>query len=199
MGLFKKKVTPSEFGSGALYMAIEYLASDAGRSLGMRFPNFDGSNGWGNFLQQQNIAKPVQDLYLRHFAHSAFQAASTQFDNATSRAMTQGAMSLFKEKAIDGYDFAITFDTLAAAYRGEHQFCPRVEQLNNAEAQLPFLSIPDAGVLNAKYLIESFVIPQMPNSDAFLADFESYSLAVSSGIATVQRAFEHLLRSVKLR
>ncbi len=113
--------------------------------------------------------------------------------------MTQGAMTGFKDKTIDGYDFDTTFDTLAATYRGEREFGPVVEPLINVDAQLAFLPNSNVGVLNAKYIIESFVIPNMPNSDAFIDDFEGYSGTVSSSVATVQRAIDHLSRSFKVR
>jgi hypothetical protein len=48
-------------------------------------------------------------------------------------------------------------------------------------------------------MIESFVIPNMPNSDTFIDDFEVYSGTVSASIATTQRAIDHLSRSFKIR
>lgn len=196
MGLFKKRATPDEFGHAVLYLAVDWLEADAGQSLGMRFENFDGSEGWGKFLESQGISIPTQKLYFRHFAHCALQAASTQFDEATGRGITQGAMTGFKSK-IDGYDFETAYRTLAAAYRGEHEFAPRVEALQ-ATFEIPFLPDPDVGIYNAKYLLESFVIPNMPNSEAFVDDFELYSSTVSATVSTVQRAMEQLFRSFKL-
>ena len=106
-------------------------------------------------------------------------------------------MAGFKNK-IDGYDFETTYETLDAAYRGEHEFGPRLEPLSNFDAQLNFLPNPNVGVLNAKYLIESFIIPNMPNSEAFIDDFANYSGTVCATVGTVQRAMDQLFRSLKI-
>jgi len=111
--------------------------------------------------------------------------------------MTEGAtVGGFANKP-DGYDFVATYTTLEAAYSGQHKFGPRVEPLSNSEAQLTLLPNPNVGVLNAKYLIESFVIPNMENSKAFIDNFASYSGTVCSTIATVHRAIDHLSKSLK--
>jgi hypothetical protein len=49
-GLFKKQVTPVEFGQSIVHLSKDFLASDAGRSLGTQFENWDGSDGWEKFL-----------------------------------------------------------------------------------------------------------------------------------------------------
>ena len=111
--------------------------------------------------------------------------------------MTQGAMAAFVDK-LDGYDFELTYTTLEAVYRGQHKFDRRVEPLSNLKAQIHFLPNPNVGVLNAKYLIESFVIPNMNNSKTFIDDFEFYSSPFCVSIATVQRAMNQLFKSFKI-
>jgi hypothetical protein len=111
--------------------------------------------------------------------------------------MTQGAISAFTSKP-DGYDFGKTYTTLEAAYRGQHKFDWRVEPLNNLGAQFNWLPNPNIGVLNAKYLIESFVIPNMNNADAFISDFKGYSSTVFASVGTVGRAINQLSKSLKI-
>lgn len=66
------------------------------------------------------------------------------------------------------------------------------------DAQLMYLPNPNVGVLNAKYLMEVFIVRNMPNSEAFFDDFQGYSGTVSATIATVRRAMDHLFRSYKI-
>jgi hypothetical protein len=56
------------------------------------------------------------------------------------------------------------------AYGGQYRFDPNIEALSNSEAKLVFLPNPNAGVLNAKLLLESFVLPKMTNYPAFIYD-----------------------------
>ena len=200
-GIFKKKVTPGEFGGIVVKYANDILAGDALRSLGMRFENWDGSRGWGTFLESQGVSVPTMKLYSRLFTHSAIQAACTQFtrsDEATRRAITYGAaIEAFPNKP-DGYDFETTYTTLAAAYRWQHKFDRRVEPLSNSELKFPLLPNPDVGVLNAKYLIESFVIPNMKNSQSFIDDFYSYSITVCQGVGIVLKAAVHVSKWLKI-
>lgn len=198
LGLFKKKVTPGEFGHAALHLAGEFLFADAGRSLAMRFEDFDGSKGWTNFLERQGVPIPAQRLYNRLFAHCAFQAACTGFNYSTSRDVTEGAaIASFADKP-DGYDFGTTYNTLQSAYHGHHTFDTRVVLLSNFHAQLDNLRLPNAGVINAKYLIESFIIPNMKNSNSFIDEFESYSGTMCAAVATVSRAIDYQLNSLKI-
>lgn len=196
-GLFRKKAEPSEFGHAALHLATDFLSVDSGRSLGMRFDNFDASNGWLNFLERKSVSKETQIHYYRLFCHSSMQAACIQFDKRTRRDMTYGAMGSFANK-IDGYDIEITFSALEDVYSGKHKFQEEVAGLKNLKAQLTFLPKPSVGVLNAKFLIENFIFSHLQNSGAFIRDFEEYSGTVCVGVATIQRAFDHLFRSFKL-
>jgi hypothetical protein len=93
-GLFKKNVTPGEFGHGVVHIAGDWLSADAGRSLGTRFDNFDASGGWSNFLERRGVPLATQKLYYRLFAHCAIQAVCTQFAAGMRLAMTQGALRI---------------------------------------------------------------------------------------------------------
>ncbi len=200
-GLFKQKVTPTEFGQAILYLVEEFLASDAGRSLGMRFPNWldraDASEGWSPFLERNGVSVSIQKLNFILYTHCAIQAACTQFEEEVRREVTQGAIECFKKNII-GYDFKTTYNTLEAAYKGQHKFDQRIQPLSNPGATINFLPDPKVGVVNAKYLIEAFAIPRMPNGAAFLHDFQSYSSTVCASIGTVQRALDHLFKRVKI-
>jgi hypothetical protein len=70
--------------------------------------------------------------------------------------------------------------------------------LSNSDFQFPELPNPNVGVLTAKYLIESFVIANMANSNFFIDHFKSYSGTVCVAVGAVQMAIAQLLRSLKL-
>lgn len=79
-------------------------------------------------------------------------------------------MNAFSEQLAD-YNVGSTYNALESVYRGQYKFEPRVAPLSNPEASIHFLPDPKAGVLNAKYLVEAFVIPHMPNSSAIIDGF----------------------------
>lgn len=196
-GLFKKKVSAAEFGQGVMHLSHETIASDAGRALGTRFDDFDASNGWAKFLEQRGVSLPLQKLHFRLYAHCALQAAATQFGEQTARDLTSGAMSGFT-CGIEGYDFEPIYRTLANAYRGEHTFSPHVDVLCNPEAQMTFLPNPNAGVVAAKFLVESFILRYTSNQSAYINDFHGYSSTVCASIGTVRRAIHYLTKSCKI-
>jgi hypothetical protein len=196
-GLFKQKVNAKDFGYCIVDVEREIIAVEAGRSLGMRFDDFDATDGWSKFLEYKGMSIPIQKLHFRLFMHCGVQAAGTQFEANTRRAITQGAIAGFANKP-DGYDFETTYATLEAIYGGQHKFDQRVASLSNRGSQIHFLPNGNAGVSNAKYLIESFVIPNMKNSEAFIDDFQSYSSTVCATVGTVQRAINQLLSTMKI-
>lgn len=195
-GLFKKQITLVEFGQGIIQLVNETISSDCGRALGMRFENWDGSKGWSNFLQSRGISIPKQKLHYRLWTHATIQATCTQFDEAKRRTITQSAMEAFSEK-LPNYDLGSIYDALEAAYRGQYKFDPRLAPLGNPGAAIKFLPNPQVGLLSAKYLIEAFVFPHMPNSAAFIDEFHSYSSTVCASIGTVSRAVNHISKSFK--
>jgi hypothetical protein len=199
-GLFKKQITVAEFGQGIIHLANGPISSDCNRALAMRFAGWgdhDGSKGWSSFLERKGISIPIQKLHFRLWSHCAVQVTCTQFDGTMRRTITQSAMEGFSEK-LGGYDFATTYDALEAAYRGQYKFDPKVEPLNNPNATIHYLPNQRIGVLNAKYLVEKFAIPYMPNKSAFIDEFQSYSSTVCASIGTVSRAMNHILAKFKL-
>jgi hypothetical protein len=88
--------------------------------------------------------------------------------------------------------------TLEAAYRGQRKLDPMVNQLSNPDFQLAYLPNPNAGALNAKYLVEASVIPHTANRKAVIENFRSYSSPVCASIATVRRAMDQMFTKVKL-
>jgi hypothetical protein len=194
---FKKKVSVDQFGFGVLQFASSFVSTDCGRSLGMRFENYDASQGWSNFLQSVGVPIPALKLYHRLYTHSVLQTAFTQFDSAQRRMMTQGAMDGIQDRPAD-YDFLKIVNALETAYKGHYSFSPTVQSLANPEARLTFLPNPNAGVLAAKILVDTFVLPNMKNSRAFIDDFQGYSSTVCATIGTARRAIDDLLTKVKL-
>ena len=53
MAFFKRKATPEEFGQAITHLVKGPLSSDALRSLGTRFDDFDASSGWSVFLERK--------------------------------------------------------------------------------------------------------------------------------------------------
>jgi hypothetical protein len=60
------------------------------------------------------------------------------------------------------------------------------------------MAYPKAGIIAAKYLLDSFVIPNMKNSNAFIDDFRLFSSTVIATVATAHRAMEQLSTKVKI-
>ncbi len=199
-GLFKKQITEAEFGQGIIELANGPISSDCNRALGMRFAFFeaiDASNGWSSFLERKGVSLSTQKLHFRLWTHCAIQGTCTQFGEGKRRTVTKSAMEAFSEKR-DDYDFDVTYNALEAAYRGQYKFDQRVEPLSNPDATIRFLPNPKAGVVNAKYLVEAFVFPRMPNSTEFIDHFHSYSSTVCASIGTVTRAMDHISKSFKI-
>lgn len=197
-GLFKKQITPQEFGHALFEWTWEFLSTDCGRAIGMAmFNDFDARGGIANFLTGKGIPLEKQKLHFRLYTHCTIQAACTPLSEPMRRAITGGAITGGFKSSPD-YDFEKTYTTLEAAYRGQHKFDARVEQLKNLDAQLAFLPNPNAGVLNAKYLVEAFAIPYLENRNLLIENFRTYSSPVCSSIATVRRAIDQMLTKVKL-
>lgn len=199
-GLFKQKITPEEFGFTATKWANDFLVQDAAVSLGTLFDDFwdrDQSLTPAQYLERHGIPPSKTHLYIRTFAHCSVQAASTQLDQDMGRAVTRGAMTGFKETP-QGYDFETTYDALDTLYRGCHHFPPRIEALDRPDYYWPILPNPKAGVLNAKYLVEQFVISYVNNTKIFDGGFSLFSGKVGAGLDVVLRAMTQISKSAKL-
>jgi hypothetical protein len=59
-------------------------------------------------------------------------------------------------------------------------------------------SYPYASVLNAKCLIETFVMPYMSNRSRFIDDFKGYSSNVCATVGTLRRAMDQIAKSYKM-
>jgi hypothetical protein len=194
---FKKTITPSEFGSAIVSYTVDFLAADAIRSFATRFEEAGPANNWPTFLEEQGVSRTAQTFYFRLFMHCTVQAAGTQFGERVRRGITEGAIATFKEKP-SGEEFDRTYADLEAIYRGQHQFHSTLEVLENSEMQLSFLPNPNIAVLNARYLLERFVLPNVRDSTGFITDFVGYSGTLGSSLATVQRAINQLLGAHKI-
>lgn len=163
----------------------------------MRFENWDASNGWSKFVESRGVSIATQILYYRMWTHAAIQTFCTRFDEGKRRAVTQAAMGIFS-KTIEGYDFGTTYGALEEANRGNHKFEPKIGALTNPDRAIRYLPNPQAATQSAKYLIQAFVVPYMPNAPAFINDFRSYSGTLGASIGTVARAVDHISSKFKV-
>jgi hypothetical protein len=197
---FKKKITPEEFGRTALKLSNEFLVNDAAVSLGLLFDDFwdrDKAEQGEQFLERHGIPAPKQNLYIRTFAHCAVHAASTKFSQEVGKAIALGAMTGYA-KTPAGYNFEATCGALEAVYRGRHKFDRRIEVLSNPGFDFTILPYPNAGILNAKYLIENFVLSLVNNTYVLDDSFGAFSGKVCQGLNIVLRAMGQLSKSTKL-
>jgi hypothetical protein len=185
---FKKSVTPDEFGQAVLSYANDPIIADATRSLGERFDDYDRSKGWKPVFQANDVPIPTVRLYHVFYSHAVLQTHFNSF--ASGREMTRGAMANFTARPA-GYEFGKVFDDLEATFKGQYEFDPGVDSLRNPEAPAP-------GVLAAKYLMSSFVFPNIRNPQAFVDDFVGFSATVCSTLVTVRRATELILTKFKI-
>jgi len=199
MAFFKKRVTPEQFGELLVKSAHANIAADAGRSLEMSFDDGPGSGGGIQFLERKGISVSAIRFYIRLFTHCAIQAASTRFDESTGQAVTQAAMGTFSSN-IGEYDYARTYNELASIYAGRHRFTNKIEILSNPQRQFTYsnLRYPNAGVLNAKYLIETFVISNISNSNVLRGGFQVFSGTVCQALDVTLMASTHVSKSAKL-
>ena len=188
---FKKSVSPDQFGEGVLYFANNLIAADASRSLGARFENHDASKGWVPVFQANGVPIPTVKLYHLFYTHAVLQTHFKSFSLAHRQAMTRGAMSNIADKPA-GYDFGKTFNDLEAAFDDRYKYDASVASLRNPEAR------PMTAVSAAKYLVDSFVLANMKNRQAFLDDFRGFSSTICVSVGTVHRATEQLLSKAKI-
>jgi hypothetical protein len=191
---FKKTLTPEQLGNYVAKSANDLLAREAGKSLGMTFDNCDASDGPWNFL----IRTEALSLYYILFAHSSVQAAATDFDTDRRKRITRGAADGALQVAPKGYDFTSTYNSLEDIYRGAYTFDRRLEPLSNPDTQFDYLPNPNVGVLNAKFLIEMLVVPDMDNSSSFIDNFHSYSGSVCEGVRMARTAIMLYCNSCKI-
>ena|SRR5665213_2756620 len=196
-GLFKKTIPISEFGLWVLRYSDEFISSDALRSLASHFPNYDASRGWTPVFESNGVPKPTVKLYIRLYSHCILQTVFKGYSQHHRRTMVQGAISGMQETPA-GYDFGKIFGEVEAAFDGDYKFEPSVARLDNPNARLHFMAYPNVGIAASKYLINSFILPNMKNSKAFIDDFAGYSATFCSSVATANRASDQITAKVKL-
>ena len=195
-GFGKKQISSGEFGEGIATLVNEPISTDSARALGMRFENWDASNGWSKFVESKGVSITTQKLHYRMWTHAAIQTFCTRFDEGKRRTITQAAMGIFGK--IDGYDFGTVYSGLEEARRGNYKFEPKIAALTNPDGGIQYLPNPHAATQSAKYLIQAFVVPHMPNAPAFINDFGSYSGTLGASIGTVARAVDHISSKFKV-
>lgn len=188
---FKKSVTPEQFGEGVLHFASDYIYQDALRSLGARFENYDASKGWLPVFQANGVSVDTVKLYYLYYTHAVLQMNFKSFSLTQRQAMTRGAMANIADKPAS-YDFSKTFNELEDAFNDHYKFDPSVAPLRNAE-------VGSMAVVNAsKYLINSFILSNMKNAQAYIRDFGSYCATFGATSATAQRATQQILAKAKI-
>jgi hypothetical protein len=60
------------------------------------------------------------------------------------------------------------------------------------------LAEPAAHVLISKYLIDSFILPNIKNNKGYFDKFDLYSSTIGSSLATAHRAINSLTSKVKI-
>lgn len=186
-GLGRKTITPSEFGQCAIHMAHEILSSDAARSLGSQLNLLPGPTGWAQGLERAGVRLEDQKLYYRLFVHSAFQAACLHMEDSVRREIVHGVAVKGFNTAISGYDFSQEFIALESVYRCSYRFGD----------ELPLSSDVGAGIKNARYLLDRFVLHRVPHSRLFLEQFEAYATTIDLATQVAGRALATLSRSFK--
>jgi hypothetical protein len=176
---FKKSITPDELGQAVLSYANDRLVADAYRSLGQRFEGHDASKGWAAVLQANGLSGPTVKLYRMFYTHAALQTHFRSF--AAAREIMRGAMANFTIRPA-AYDFGKIFDDLEAVFEGRYEFDAGVVPLCDPADQ------PMSAVLAAKYLVNDFVFPNLPNRQRFVDEFADFSATLCSSAATVRRA-----------
>lgn len=188
---FKKSVTAAQFGEGVLYFAHDYIHQDALRSLGARFENYDASKGWLPVFQANGVPIEIVKLYGLFYTHVVLQTHFKTFSLTHRQAMTRGAMANLADKPPE-YDFAKIFNGLEDAFNDHYNFDPSVASLRNQD--LGSSSV----VYAAKYLINSFILGNMKNAQAYVKDFHGYSSTVGATVGTVNRATQQVLAKAKV-
>ncbi len=196
-GLFKSRTSPQQFGRLLLYFCQEMIATDAGRSQGLVFEDFGADENWPQFFVNKGISINDQKRYIRTFVHVALQAATTLLEKEHRLATLQGAMASYSSIPV-GYDFDLVYREVEAVHAGTYPFPHSLRECRNPEAQVSWLPNPNAGVLNAKYLIERFGSIHPQNERAWLNNFESFSLVACSPIGTAKRAGDLLLKKHRI-
>jgi hypothetical protein len=194
---FKKTIPASEFGLWVLKYADEFITNDALRSLASRFPaGYDASRGWTPVFESNGVPIPTVKLYRRQYTHCILQSVFKGHSQPCRRAMVQGAISGLQDTPA-GYDFKKTFGNLESVFEGNYQFDPRVEPLND-DGRQNFMTPPNVHVMASKYLIDSFVLHHMKNSNSFVENFKSYTGTIGSSLATAHKAMNAIASKAKI-
>ncbi len=193
---FKKTIPINEFGLAVLRYADDFISADAGRSLGTQFENWDGSRGWWTFLQERGMSTSSMKLYRRLYTHCVLQATFKGFSPSHRWEMVHGAMDAFVDTLPD-YSLGKVFSELEAVFAGNFELNPRVDGLDS-DSRLSFSAYPRVGILASKYLINTFIIPNMYNGNTFVDNFNLFCGTVGSSVATANRAMDQITTKVKI-
>jgi hypothetical protein len=195
-GFLKKTIPSSEFGLWVLRRAAPSISNGACLSLAWGFPSYDASRGWTPVFEANGVPPASAELYIRLYSHCILQGVFKQYSLSQRRSMVDGAMSAIQETPA-GYEFEKTFSELESVFDGRYKFEPRVASLNDSGRQ-NFLAVPAAHVFISKYLIDRFMLSNIPNNKGYFEKFGFYTSTIGTSLATAHRAINSLESVVKI-
>lgn len=191
-GLFKKRITPEELGTGVMQLALDHLVTNAKQSMAWCYEGFDASQQnensigkyWDQFLAKNGVSEDVQRRYIVRFSHAVIQTTAQRFDLQTRKQIARGAMSAMKTSP--DYDFDGVFSEVEGL--GRVKFGPKIDALT-ADG-------PGANI--AKYLLAECLVPGVKKSRPFFENFGLIASTIGGSIGTASRAIDYGLGKFKL-
>jgi hypothetical protein len=187
-GLFKKKLSAEDYGLKIFKFASGFVSSDALRSLGTTFPNFDGSHGWTAFLEERGLNIEEQGAYISTYFHAALQTTCFALEEPFRYRLLKGATSPFTHSVLD---FDLNYQALDCVHHGEFRFDANSELFLHHE-------IPPQVRDTARYL--ALIINDALGSVRIDSEnFKLFSGTFFTSITSVGRAVSHVSRIYKLK
>lgn len=188
-GLFKKQISPHDFGQVVMHYTTDFRIADCSRSLGCAFDDFDGSVRSDHFLEARGLAIPFQKKYFQYFSHAAIQMACACFDPQDRLAVVVGGMSLFKAPE-PGYDVEKTYSILEAACRRERPYPSWI-----ADASAP--NCTSLASEFAKCIMGLWPCPEGDLRTVYVERFPNVCSPLEAAAATIRRAGEQVRSEYK--
>ena len=194
----KPRIQPEQFGAQLVPYVAEFLYSDADRSLGTCFDDYDASNGWVPYFHGIGISDDVVKINRYFYMHCAIQGACARFNQSTRKSITLGAMGLFKQ--IDGYNVNHNISDLENIYANRANWTKSVDHLDNPRAIAFWLpnGLQDVAIKGSRYILNLVVRHVISPREITQELFELHSTTLLASTATTNRAFDELLKTHKL-
>jgi hypothetical protein len=202
MALFKKRVSPEEFGGAILYTAENWVERDAFAALATSlegWTKYDASQrGWGPFLQGKGITNAQLGLFVWLTYHCSLHAVALPLESSTRLRMVRGGMDSFNQ-TMPSYDFDSVYSALEAFQLSLRRFSPDIESLKTEHGHLTFLprEFQGAGIINARFLLSEFVVPCIRDHESVIRNFEMFSSGVAKVVGVMHSAGAFVSRTVR--